>query len=516
MGLYRPHIRIILSLWLGISLGPFAFGRDEGDSASPPSSQQEVALDEESHSTVDSSLLSTEVRSIDLASALRLADVQNPDVLLARQRVVEAVAERQLAAAQILPNLNAGTSYDNHSGNIQQSNGNILSVHRQALYLGGGSGAVAAGTVPIPGVLWNLELSNALYGYLIARQSPTRHGFAADATTNQVLLQVSLGYEELLRTVSRLAILREIRERHQEVANLTSSYAQVGQGRKADAKRAATELSRNDYDIRIAEAGVMTASARLCQLLDLDPSLRLHPADQTAVPAPIVADAISLPELIVMAMVNRPELKSQRVAIQQALLTVDAAHALPFSPNVIMGFSGGYFGGGSNLGTTKLGNFAGRTDFDVITYWSLRNLGVGNLALIHQAESRARSSNFEQVKVLNEVRSEVAAARAKSLARFAQIEISEQAVRSAEEAVEEDVLRIRNREGLPIEVLDSVRLLSRGRLDYLNAIIDYNQAQFELYVALGQPPVDSLARPASPEEISSPPPQQEYSTPQSR
>src|SRR5579883_2322882 len=41
--------------------------------------------------------------TIDLASALRLAGVENPQILIARQRVVEAMALRQLAAAQILP-----------------------------------------------------------------------------------------------------------------------------------------------------------------------------------------------------------------------------------------------------------------------------------------------------------------------------------------------------------------------------------------------------------------------------
>jgi hypothetical protein len=31
---------------------------------------------------------------------------------------------------------------------------------------------------------------------------------------------------------------------------------------------------------------------------------------------------------------------------------------------------------------------------------------------------------------------------------------------------------------------------------YTNAILDYDRAQFELYVALGKPPADALVRPA--------------------
>src|SRR5262249_53184408 len=48
---------------------------------------------------------------IDLNTTLRLAGVQNPDVLVAQSRVVESQALRQLAAAQFLPSINIGTNY---------------------------------------------------------------------------------------------------------------------------------------------------------------------------------------------------------------------------------------------------------------------------------------------------------------------------------------------------------------------------------------------------------------------
>jgi outer membrane protein TolC len=51
---------------------------------------------------------------------------------------------------------------------------------------------------------------------------------------------------------------------------------------------------------------------------------------------------------------------------------------------------------------------------------------------------------------------------------------------------------------LPIELMNSLRLLCESRLAYLDAIMDYNQAQMELYVALGQPPANTLARPVPP------------------
>jgi outer membrane protein TolC len=300
-----------------------------------------------------------------------------------------------------------------------------------------------------------------------------------------------------------------------EVARITAAYAKVGQGRQADADRAATELEQRNNDILRAEADVLTASARLCQLLDLDPSTRLHTSDGCVVPAALVPDPIPLCELLAIALNQRPELAARRAVIQTALIELRAAKLLPFSPNMLIGYSAGTFGGGSNLvaagvvqpdGTilrqSRFDNFGGRQDFDAVVYWSLRNLGIGNVAIVRIADSRLRSSNFQELIVLDQVRAEVATAYARTHARFAQIETSERAVQSSAKAFQEDLVRTRNREGLPIEVLDSLRLLGRSRYAYLDAICDYNRAQFELYVSLGQPPADVLARPVPAELVS--------------
>src|SRR5581483_74166 len=149
-------------------------------------------------------------------------------------------------------------------------------------------------------------------------------------------------------------------------------------------------------------------------------------------------------------------------------------------------------------------NLDGRTDFDVVVFWTFRNLGVGNVALVRVAESRVRQTRLRETETLNRVRAEVAESHARVAARFAQIDYAERAVRSSQEAFREDLTRIRGGQGLPLEVLDSVRLLSRSRYEYLDAIIDYNRAQFQLWVALGRPPADCLARPV-PAELVPPP-----------
>jgi outer membrane protein TolC len=449
--------------------------------------------------------------SIDLATAVRLAGIENLELVIARQRVEEAVAIQQLAAAQILPTINIGTNYDAHTGNLQQSSGHILNVQRSALYVGAGANAVAAGTVSIPGVQWNLNVSESIYSFFAARQRSEQARFANQAAENEVLLRVASAYTELLEAHAGLSLAIITRNDAREVARLTTNYAETGEGRQADADRAATELKRREEDLAEARMQVGNASRKLSELLNLDATIPLRPLESQVVPQSIIPNRVPLAELVTIAMLDRPELKSRQAAIRAALLELDSATMLPFSPQVLVGFSGGVFGGGSNLVASpnppvnglppnqpRFGDFKGRTDIDAIMYWSARNMGLGNKSLIDIARARAKSADFEEQTTLDRVRHEVAEAFVRTHIRFAEITTRARGVRSGIDGFQEDYGRVQGRgdkKALPIELLDSLRRLAAERRDYLEAIADYNKAQFELYVALGRPPADMLARP---------------------
>jgi outer membrane protein TolC len=453
------------------------------------------------------SILHDQFKPIDLQSALRLAGVQNPEILLAREAVSQAVAEHQYAAVQFLPTLNAGFDFDAHTGPLQSSRGVIIDVNRSSLDAGLGTGTAGAGTITIPGLVLSGNVSEGIFTALVTRQVVRQREFASVSVRNNVLLQVSQGYLELVRAEGRRAIALRIREDSREVARVTAAFAETGQGRQADADRAASELEKRNDDFLKAENEVLLASARLAQLLDLDPSVRLRAVEGWVVPTPLVPDPAPLPALVAIALDQRPELAERRAAIRAAFLTLQGAKVLPFSPTVVLGYSVGTFGGGSNLaamgilqpdGTIlrqpRFDSFAGREDFDAVVYWSLRNLGIGNLALVRLAQSNLRTNDFRFVQTLDAVRTEVATAYARTHATYAQIATNERAVQSGKRGFEEDLIRTRLLQGLPIEVLDNLRLLAESRYAYLDAIIDYNEAQFALYVALGQPPAAVLAR----------------------
>ncbi len=70
----------------------------------------------------------------------------------------------------------------------------------------------------------------------------------------------------------------------------------------------------------------------------------------------------------------------------------------------------------------------------------------------------------------------------------------------------EDLTRIQNTVGRPLEAVNSLELLNQALVDRIVAVKNYNQAQFKLFVSLGSPPPldESAKEPIPPAPIASP------------
>ncbi|MCH5375386.1 MAG: ribosomal protein L16, partial [Planctomycetes bacterium] len=90
--------------------------------------------------------------------------------------------------------------------------------------------------------------------------------------------------QQYVRGEGRRAVAFQNREEAYRVAWLASQYARTGEGRQADANRAATELAQREADLLAEEEALLVASANLCALLNLDPAVRLHATDACVVP----------------------------------------------------------------------------------------------------------------------------------------------------------------------------------------------------------------------------------------
>ena len=113
----------------------------------------------------------------------------------------------------------------------------------------------------------------------------------------------------------------------------------------------------------------------------------------------------NLEELLLMARGARPEMAALNAEIARKEIQVRQERTRPLFPTVSLGFSAGSFGGGTN---PAFGQFGGRTDIDLIAYWELQNLGMGNWALQKGRLSELPASDTERDQMANVINREVA------------------------------------------------------------------------------------------------------------
>ncbi len=421
---------------------------------------------------------------IDLATALRLADADNLQVAFAREQVNQALARVDQANALWLPSVRGGVNYNRHEGAIQRVEGAQIINSRGAFYAGLGAGGYGAGSPPIPGLYANFSLADALFQPLVARQFAGSRNQAAAAATNDILLQVTLAYFELLRAGEDVAISLATRNDAQRLADMTAAYAETGEGLRSDANRARAELALRSNDVRRAREAQGVASARLAQLLRLDPTVVLDPADPVVAPIEIISPDAPVKELVAQGLSRRPELSENRLLVSEAVMRLRRERVAVLLPSIVMAASYGGMGSGIH---EQLAPFHDRLDLDAIAYWEMRNFGFGEAAARRGAQATVRATQFRQLAMMDQVAREVVEAHLQVQSRKDQIVVATIGIEAAAASQQQNLERIEQAQGLPIEVLQSIQALAQARREYLRSVTEYNVAQFTLYRAVGWP-----------------------------
>lgn len=455
------------------------------------------------------------IQPIDLPGALRLAGANDLDIAIARERVAQSFAELQQARVMWLPSLYIGPNWIRHDGQAQVVEGQVRTISKSSLFLGGTAAAGSSVSGPVPaggpaqvsGLTSILRFSDAIFEPLAARQVVEARRAGIQTATNDALLGVAEAYLDLQRAAGMLAIAREAATNAETLANLTASYARTGAGLDADYRRAVTERDRQRKNVELAVGDLEVASAELVRRTRLDPRLVVAPVEPPETVLRLVPESCPIDELIATGLRSRPELAEAQALVQATLTRLKQAKLRPFIPSLAFRYSGGGFGGGQN---GFFGDFNSRSDADVNLYWEIQNLGFADRAIARQRAAQQRTANLELLKTQDRVASEVVGAEKGRIAASRQMNEAGRALPEAQASLALNLTNIRRGAGLPgatrpIEVLQPIQALAQARADYLDAVLAYNRAQFRLYRALGRPPVLTQSPPApAPHAIATP------------
>ena len=179
------------------------------------------------------------IEPIDLANALKLAGATELDIATARQRILQAAANLSQARALWLPSLFYGPTWYRSDGQIQTVTGQVQTINRSALFVGGT--AALANTIQGPppgtgipsvnGMTTVLRISDAVFEPMAAAKRLFVANQAGLRTANNdAILEVAEAYFDLQGATGRLAIAREAAANAEELSKVTA-FPSPGSGR---------------------------------------------------------------------------------------------------------------------------------------------------------------------------------------------------------------------------------------------------------------------------------------------
>lgn len=420
---------------------------------------------------------------LDLATTLRLVDERNTDLAIALETIQQAEIASKQAWYQWLPSVRAGLAYSEQKGPLQQTDGRIIKVDRQADSFGIGVPFSGAGLAPVPGIALEVDLADAIYDPRIAAQNETIARANREETRFLRAMDAVQGYFHLVLAAKSVDLHEQALEEATGLAKTTGEFAKAGEGLEADADRAAVEQTLRKYRLEQARYQRVAASAKLASLLKLPTYQQLTLQKDALVPLTIYQEKPDIQESIKQALQNRPAIEEVAARLEASRLEADRAKRAPFIPKLGAGYSYGEFGDQGDFSSGRLGE---REETFVYLYWSLDNLGFGNHATNQHRESELRQLELrmEQVEVDMSIRIQTAIAEMETTR--AQLSILEIGLANARNGYELSRKRIFENQGLPLEALDAFKSLAEIELLYAETIAKFNTSQLFLLGATGK------------------------------
>ncbi len=418
---------------------------------------------------------SEQVLPITLQSVLQFAGADNLSVKEWQQRYERAVAAHKFANEWWVPTLYGGFRVQELKGADMNTDGNFfLDLNVQNVWAGAGLNA-------------EFDLGKGVFGTQAAREKATAVRYRSQAEKNNAILEVVQQYFNLQAAQAKLAGLREMMALSSNIATQLEAQTEAGLVYKSDLLLAKSNLNHQKIALRQQETELKRNSSRLTNLLNIKGNSTLLVADTALVPVTLIDESklTAAPEGVYNLRPEFRSLQSELLALQKEKSALGGGLLLP---TLRLGVSDGAFGdlwsptGRDGNPIDKLYN---TFEFNGALLWRvpLNEVFGGGRNRLYKSDIIIHQNKMEQVR--NQVREEVQVATAEVLSAKDELEIAREGLGYAREALSQSIERQKLRTAKAYEVFQAQEYFMRAQMDFIDAIKNYNQAQYRLYVALG-------------------------------
>jgi outer membrane protein TolC len=360
---------------------------------------------------------------------------------------------------------------------------------------------------------------------------------AVKGTLNDTLLAVTKAYYNLVNNQALLQIQTRAVDVSRAQVTLNKQLESAGTGTRFQVLQSETQLARDEQNLLAQEVLLRNSSIDLATTLNVNAGVNFLSVEQEVRKVRLIDPSLDVNHLLVIAILNRPELKQFeeiRVAARRAIQVA----AAPLYPQAQ--FFANIFGNGATLGhshvtsqavtTVPVDTLATATPLSVpgvtpVTQanstffnsataigppstrdrdmkrsysigarvdWNYSSLGIPTAASVMTAKAQARAALLNSNQQLLYVIQQVRESYLNSQTAERQIEVADKGVISSAEELRLARVRLANGVGTNIDVINAQRDFITALVTKANAIIQFNIAQVQLLHDIGVVSVDTV------------------------
>jgi outer membrane protein TolC len=407
-----------------------------------------------------------ELLAIDLPTVLRVAGADNLDIRQARERYEAAKGRYESSVEAIFPVIAPGIAYQHLEGVNQNANGTLANANFNNL-------------LPFVAIQWILNPGQVVYDIVASK----RRMEASDRQEQAVVLETTRlaasQYYDLVLARARLGVAQQSVAEAEELLRITRLKVQAGTGVPVDELRAQASLAGLQQDVLLALNSFYQSSVALTLTLHLDPVVTLVPQQKQIDQLTLVRADMTIEEMLATALTYRPDLEAARTLVRAAHADTKSTAWGGFGPQVQAGYQ---FGELQTKIPSKDYVYHAQQKASAAAGFSL---GASTFGRIKTASADERSAQIDLQRELDRVRAAVVSAQQNSLTNGKLVPVARQQLDAAQSALHQAQANLKAGTMLTVDVLQAEDSVAQARLQFVDAVVHYNQAQIDLMASLG-------------------------------
>ncbi|MDX1919722.1 MAG: TolC family protein [Candidatus Caenarcaniphilales bacterium] len=427
---------------------------------------------------VESSLI------LGIPEVLEYAEKKNLDVAIAQSQIEQTKGQYVASYADLMPSVRGQFSTEKFNGGEVFSSATPVDLDRTTLR-------------PLVSMDYAIQTGGrAIYQVKASKNQFKRSHYAKTRILQTAYLDSLIAYYNWQRDIAAVNIARQALEESEQQAKLSADRYDDGFATKLEVSQNKTIKADRQASLIEAMNQEQISLSNLVALLNIPQEKKVLPLSPIIVPTNFyIVEALSVNDLMEIALRERPELKELSLLVKEAKNRYGMARAELFPTINFSSFIRGIGPDLSNLETSRQGMFNVNVDL-------MRNLGVGAFGNMKQSKAKIQEAILNKQKQFNEIYKEISKAHREVNLYQQKLRVAQSRINSAREAY--TIAKFRSSEGLGInlEVIQAQTELTKAQLDYQTAASNYNGSQINLLQKIGELTPERIlnALPASEED----------------